>query len=778
MTLIKIFPDSAKDAPLKSPVSIGIDLGTTYSLMATVDAKNVNFEKSNHIPVQFVRILQHSPFPYDQTIEDEKIASIIALYDNKPYVGNNLYHLKGHTEFKYKENIFYHWKVEMGVDHHPLYPNAASEKLDMPFKIAGSLLNYMRRHYTHGEDYTLDNTIITVPASFQANQRKDTLKAAAMAKINISEAMLLDEPNAAFLGYFNRLADAEKTRWASEVRNKNVLVVDFGGGTLDLSILNVDFRADSGITISNKAISRYNDLGGQDIDLLIAEEYLLPIVEPLIPDFDSLQITDIKQVIIPQLTVIAEDLKVQVCNAMSLKAGSGDINRLTLESIIGQRSHNVISFKNDEIDLSDISITAEKFKELFTKFFRGKSYSFKYFDKTITTVSTSISEIVEKADETLDNVDYVLLVGGSSFNPLLGAMVQQKMANAKLLISSEPDKLVAEGAAVYSFFLNQYGVSLISPITSDNLGVRLRGNRFFSIIEKGKSLPQKVDIPAFKLQTNLLNEVIVPVCINGADFPIGEIRCALKKIYSIDTTIKIEAEITKDKVFRMQVFADDELIGNADFENPFAIGKLTEEQLKAYQTQSALNKARQANNKAEERRLLYELIQKHYDANNDLGGLECTELFIRRFSDQDVHVWNYMHIFNSGLGRQKASKKALDRAIELLPENETLHYNYSVMLEKTDEEEAIAYLEDLPEHLKQKRDIRFKITLLKNDRVEAKKITEEYKKTPQRYTEFQRRVLLKDIFKILNEPYAYVDPKTMRRKDDESKYLDINDLPF
>src|SRR5690606_22282925 len=143
--------------------------------------------------------------------------------------------------------------------------------------------------------------------------------------------------------------------------------------------------------------------------------------------------------------------------------------------------------------------------------------------------------------------------------------------------------------------------------------------RFYPIIEKGKSLPQKVNIPDFKLQTNMMNEVVVPVCINGSDFPIGEIRCALKKIYSIDTTIKIEAEITKDKVFSIQVFAEEELIGNAEFENPFSIGKLTLEQLAAYRTQSDLNKARQANNNAEERRLLRDLISKHFDANNNLG---------------------------------------------------------------------------------------------------------------------------------------------------------------
>src|SRR5690606_37983418 len=120
------------------------------------------------------------------------------------------------------------------------------------------------------------------------------LKAAEMAKIETRENILIDEPNAAFLGFFNRLSTDEKQIWAKEVKNKNVLVIDFGGGTLDLSILNVDFRQDKGITISNRAISRYNDLGGQDIDMLIAEEFLVPKLKETLKEFDSIDITDIQ----------------------------------------------------------------------------------------------------------------------------------------------------------------------------------------------------------------------------------------------------------------------------------------------------------------------------------------------------------------------------------------------------------------------------------------------------------------------------------------------------
>ena len=777
-----IYPRSKKEDLIKNPINIGIDLGTTYSLMAVVNAVNVDFNKTNRIPVQFITFPQYSPFEYDQTIEDEKLASIVAFYMGKPYVGNNLYHLKGHPEFIHKKNIFYHWKVEMGVDHHPLYPNAVSEKLDMPFKIAGGLMNYMRKIYLENKDNNLENTIITVPASFQANQRKDTLEAAKMARITTNEAMLLDEPNAAFLGYFNRLGETEKERWAKEVKNKNLLVIDFGGGTLDLSLLNVDFKRESGITISNRAISRYNDLGGQDIDLLIAEEYLLPMTKDIIPEFDSLDISAIKENILPQLTVIAEELKKGICNAMSLKTGSGDVNNLKLEDIDIVRTNNILTVDKQEYDLSEIRLNAKKFKELFVKFFRGSTYKFEYFDKTISTVSSSISEIIDKADETLDAIDFVLLVGGSSFNPLLGALTKEKLTNAKILISPEPDKLVAEGAAVYSFFMNQYGISLISPITSDNLGVRLKGNRFFPIIERGQSLPKKVIIPDFKLQSNMLSEVLVPVCINGADFPIGEIHCSLKKVYEIDTIIKVEGEITVDKIFKIKVIAEDEVIGEGEFNNPFAIGKLTEEQLELYKTQSSLNKAKQAKNTSEEKRLLKIIIDKHYEANNYLGSLENAEIYIKRFDDQDSWVWNMIYISNSNLGRLGAAKKALERAIEISPKSASWRYNYSLLLEKKSPQEALNYLNEQTEQIKNNSTVKCKMALLKNkvenDDSGLKKIVEHYKKEPYSYSDFDKRILLDKIFNIADEPYAYVDPKTKKNKEDEKKYLDMNNLPF
>lgn len=760
----------------------GIDLGTTTTLMCVVDSSNVDFKKNTHIPIQFVKIKQESPFEFNPTIEDEKVASIVGIHNGKPYVGSNLYHLKGHPEFEYKKNLFYHWKLELGIDHQPMYPNAVSEKLNMPYKIAGGILNYIRK--SHFQDTSLSNTIITVPASFQANQRKDVLKAAEMAKIETSDNMLIDEPNAAFLGYFNRLSDEEKTIWAKDVKNKNVLIVDFGGGTLDLSILNVDFRKDKGITISNRAISRYNDLGGQDLDTLIAEEILVPIFKKLFEEFDEADITDIKDIILPQLALIGEGLKIGISNKLSLKAVDQDVSSISIESISYTHDDCQIKFKGVEYDLGGITITANQFKELFVKLFRGKNYKFKYIDKTVSTISSSITNIIDKAELGLDEIDYVLFVGGSSFNPFLHSLCCEKLSKSIALTTHEPDKLVAEGAAVYSYFLNVHNISLISPIASDTIGIVLKGNRFFPILERGISLPQNVNIPDFRLQSNMASEVVVPVCINGVDFPIGEIRSNLNSFYHTDSIVKIEAEITIDKVFKMKVFVNDDLIGNAEFENPYGIGKQTEEQIEVNNLKKELNTAKLSKNLRKEKEILRKLIWKHSEVDNHQGSLESAEEYIKRFDDQDEWVWNMIFNNNRKLGRLKAANKALLRAIEINPTSPSLRYNYSILLcDSEGEETALNYLENLDNDIKSDLEISLRIIDLKNklghDVInEAQKMVDHYKSSPMDFSKFIKENLLKGVFKIANEPYSYVDPKIAKNNNDQTKYLDTNNLPF
>lgn len=123
-------------------------------------------------------------------------------------------------------------------------------------------------HKALGEQFPdWDGTaLITVPASFNSAQRSDTLRAARLA--GFKDVELLDEPTAAFYYYFNSLRDTD-----SFDRKQTVLVFDFGGGTLDVSIIEVE-RTGAEMRIDVIGRSRYNNLGGDDIDYDLAAALL------------------------------------------------------------------------------------------------------------------------------------------------------------------------------------------------------------------------------------------------------------------------------------------------------------------------------------------------------------------------------------------------------------------------------------------------------------------------------------------------------------------------
>lgn len=780
----KIYP-TGNSAPAPNQVCVGIDLGTTTTLCSTVRCQDVNLQKSMTIPVQHVKVKQESPNQYDNAIIDQKVASIVAIHDGKFFIGSNLYHLKGTPGYEYKTNIFYHWKLELGIDQTPMYPHAVDTRLDMPYKIAGGILNYIKRAGLHKKD-ELPNTIITVPASFQANQRNDVLKAAQSAKIRVNDGMLIDEPNAAFLGYFNNLPDAEKERWSYEVRNSNVMIIDFGGGTLDLSILNVDFRPDTGITISNIAISRYNDLGGQDIDMILAEEYLYPKVVEAYPEIAAAPLSDLNSIILPQLATIGERLKVGICNKINLRVVDRLANEVDLSQVLFEDVNSKVQYKNETYSLENISITARDFEEFFDKIFTPKDYQFKYQDKLSTSVSSSISSILEKAQIGLDRVHFVLFAGGSSYNPYLISKTTQKLSNSKPLTSHIPDTLIADGAAVYSYFYYLYGISLITPITSETIGITLEGNQFYPIIERGKSLPQEVTLPQFQLQSNLTNEIVVPICINAVDFPIGEIRAPLPSVYDLDAEVRIDAKITRDKVFEMKVYIEEQFVGNATLENPYAIGISTEEERTLFSHKAKLNQAIQRKSYQDEKEMLHSLIWDYSAVNNYKGCLESAEKYLKRFDDQDEYVWNMHYIANDELGRKEVAKKSLEHALQLNPANDMLVYNYSLLLEEDDGAgKALDYLDQNngKYNLSGYKTINLKMLILRNKigedvQDQAKSIVEDYLNNSFDYSDFVRRTLLPRIFKIAGRAYAYVDPKRRRQKEDENKYLRSSGSPM
>src|SRR5699024_10436511 len=148
-----------------------------------------------------------------------------------------------------------------------------------------------------------------------------------------------------------------------------------------------------------------------------------------------------------------------------------------------------------------------------------------------------------------------------------------------------------------------------------------------------------------------------------------------------------------DKVFEMKVFVENDFVGEAVMNNPFAMGIASEEERKLYESKSKLNQAIQKNNFGDEKKLQRDIIWDYEKIGNYKGFLENAERYLNKFDDQDEYVWNMHFIANRRLGRQEAAKDSLEKAMKINPGDETLIYNYSILIEDMeDERAALEYL--------------------------------------------------------------------------------------
>ncbi len=175
----------------------------------------------------------------------------------------------------------------LGEDLGPVYYNSRltarnpTATIEKPEDAARVFFDFLK---TQIEDYVQQHKLpsiihysVSVPASFESNQRTSLLSALTSAGIKLDGKLLIDEPNAAFLSY---LAESNLNGLGSlnipESSPLQILVFDWGAGTLDISILEIARSDLGGLTCKNLAISKFTALGGDDIDKRIVTDILLP----------------------------------------------------------------------------------------------------------------------------------------------------------------------------------------------------------------------------------------------------------------------------------------------------------------------------------------------------------------------------------------------------------------------------------------------------------------------------------------------------------------------
>jgi molecular chaperone DnaK len=373
-----------------------------------------------------------------------------------------------------------------------------------------------------GDEVT--HAVITVPAYFTEKQKNATRLAATLAGLKVQK--LIAEPTAAAIAYgVDNLKPGEA---------RTVMIYDFGGGTFDLSILNI---VDGQYLEAGTGGDRW--LGGDDIDRELQKLIFQKASEKCkIPDISDLvnNLAETKRYQFEgQVRFQTEDAKIQLSTSQ------------TASIIID----NILEDENGEIVDIDITITREELENITTPF----------INRTIELIDCLLKDM----GYDMSMIDSLLLVGGTSCMPLVKKMLSEKYGYNKIRVSEKPMLAIAEGAAILSHRLgDEYEVSLetqpaivdIAYSASHNYYIELLNSKDDLIIEKQMPLPCNVT-KAYK--TTIYNQKIAKVNIYAV-VENGKKERQTIGFFTIEEDLPINSEVmfsitmNIDHVFEIEVY--------------------------------------------------------------------------------------------------------------------------------------------------------------------------------------------------------------------------------
>ena len=467
---------------------IGIDLGTTNSAVAEI---LVPAELSKAPEAHCIDIEQPTrQGPQFHTL----VPSVLACHDGQIYVGAGAKDLRarmGDLNLERNRNIFWDCKNDIGV-------RRTYHKAPMGFRsakeIGGLLLKFLTESASEGGNQSTDATVVTVPASFQAAQRRDTLDAADLANIDLTPGALLDEPVAAFLDYLFAHG-AEIISGTSEPRR--FMVFDFGGGTCDVALFEMrPPRPDgpAGIWVAPLAVSRYHRLGGGDIDRAIVVEVLIPqLVKQNELHAHALDYRAKADYVIPALLGCAESLKIGLCREIARlkKFGRYEDER----SKLVQKNPGVYPCTlrdGTTLRLQSPTLSVFEFETVLNQFLDRDLLYPRETDYLMTcSVFAPLQDALTRSNLEREDVDLCLLVGGSSLIPQIAEAIDGFFIAARILSFDDSERTqtaVAHGAAWQALSLAVHGKGLVRPVTSDSISIRT-ANGLVELIGDGAELP-------------------------------------------------------------------------------------------------------------------------------------------------------------------------------------------------------------------------------------------------------------------------------------------------
>ncbi|MDY5151308.1 molecular chaperone DnaK [Actinotignum urinale] len=292
-----------------------------------------------------------------------------------------------------------------------------------------------------GEEVT--DAVITVPAYFNDSQRQATKDAGTIAGLNVQR--IVNEPTAAALAY-----GLEKGK-----QDETILVFDLGGGTFDVSLLEVGKDEDDFSFIQVRATSGDNHLGGDDWDQRVVNWLVEQVKNGSGVDLSK------DKIALQRLREAAEKAKIELSSATTTNI-----------------SLPYISMSESGPLHVDETLTRAKFQDM-TK-------------DLLERTKTPFANVIRDAGIKVSDIDHVVLVGGSTRMPAITDVVKELTGGREPNKGVNPDEVVAVGAALQSGVItgDRKDVLLID-VTPLSLGIETKGGIMTKLIERNTAIPTK-----------------------------------------------------------------------------------------------------------------------------------------------------------------------------------------------------------------------------------------------------------------------------------------------
>ncbi|KQS63905.1 molecular chaperone DnaK [Modestobacter sp. Leaf380] len=392
--------------------AVGIDLGTTNSVVAVLEGGEptviANSEGSRTTP-SVVAFAKNGEVLTGQSAKNQAVTNV------------------DRTIRSVKREMGTTWKTD-----------AIDGKNYTPQEISARVLQKLKRDAETYLGEPVTDAVITVPAYFEDAQRQATKEAGEIAGLNVLR--IVNEPTAAALAYGLDKGETEQT----------ILVFDLGGGTFDVSLLEIG----DGV-IEVKATAGDNRLGGDDWDQ--------KVMDHLVKTFNASNGIDLSKdkLAMQRLREAAEKAKIELSGAQST-----NVNLPYITAGADGPLH------------LDVTLTRAEFQRL--------------TQDLLDRAKAPFNQAVRDAGITVGQIDHVVLVGGSTRMPAVSDLVRELTGGKEPNKGVNPDEVVAVGAALQAGVLRgEVKDVLLLDVTPLSLGIETKGGIMTKLIERNTTIPTK-----------------------------------------------------------------------------------------------------------------------------------------------------------------------------------------------------------------------------------------------------------------------------------------------